>query len=284
MLSQAASSLQSTLRTTAPPDEIAEVARRRIAEIATALDQAHSLLTSSADYEVSRQAIPALTKAADDAAVMAAAAQDEATTRFADVGAVFVSSALSRQAQDFERLVSLGRQIGPREGHCLLCDTDIGHDAFAHGLEVALAVARQLDDQAVEQATRERARGEAVARLATFQTAVAAAMRDRKAATSAIAAFDDRLEAAGMAEATPQSIRDRITALEAERQSITTNLRLRDTIPLNQVITRATEDQSVARERVSRAQVRLGKARLGETRGKAIFDAARRSAAETLDQ
>jgi recombinational DNA repair ATPase RecF len=32
------------------------------------------------------------------------------------------------------------------------------------------------------------------------------------------------------------------------------------------------------------AEARLGKARLGETRAKAIFDAARRSAAETLDQ
>ena len=284
LVSQAANRLQSTLRTTAPPDQLAEVARRRLAEIATALDQSHSLLASFADHEATSQALPGLTKAADDAAVVAAAAQVEATARTADVGAAPVSSALSRQAQDLERLVSLGRQIGPRDGHCPLCDTNIGHDAFTHGLEIALTVARQLDDQAVEQSTRERARDEAAARLASAQTAVTAAVRERAAAASAIAGFDERLKAAGMAGATPQSIRDRITANEAERQSITADLRLLDTISLNQVISRATEDQSVARERVSRAEARLGKARLGETRAKAIFDAARRSAAETLDQ
>jgi len=284
LLSQAASRLQSMLRTTAPPDQLAEVARRRLAEIATALDQSHSLLASIADHDATRQALPALVKAADEAAVMAAAAQAEATARAADVGVAPVSSALSRQARDLERLVSLGRQIGPRDGHCPLCDTDVGHDAFAHGLEVALAVARQLDDQAVEQATRERARDEAAALLAKAHMAAAATLRDRDAAASAIAAFEERLKAAGMAEATQQSIRDRVAALEAERQSITADLRLLDTISLNQVIARATEDHSAARERVSRAEARLGKARLGETRAKAIFDAARRAAAETLDQ
>jgi hypothetical protein len=218
LLSQAASRLQSTLRTTAPPDQLAEVARRHLAEIATVLDQSHSLLASFAEYEASRRGLPGLAKAADDAAVVSAVAQDEATARTADVGAAPVSSALSRQAQDIERLVSLGRQIGPRDGHCPLCDTDIGHDAFAQGLEVALTVARQLDDQAVEQATRERARDEAAARLATAQTAVAAAERAREAAALAVAAFDERLKAAGMADATPQSIRDRITALEADHR------------------------------------------------------------------
>lgn len=284
LLSQAASRLQATLRTTAPADQLSEVARRRIAEIATALDIAQSLLNRQPDTDRARRALPALELSVGTAESALATARAELETRSETVGTAPVSTALSQQARQLESLVSLGRAIGPRDGHCPLCDSNVSHDAFAHGLDAALTVARQLDGQAVDQAAKERARDVAQASLVTAEAAHQQATRERDGAKAIIADHDERLRDAGLPDATEEQLHARVAAMESERQSITADLRLLDTISLNQVITRASEDQSVAHDRVMRAEARLGRARLAETRAKAIFDAARRAAAETLDQ
>jgi hypothetical protein len=87
-----------------------------------------------------------------------------------------------------------------------------------------------------------------------------------------------------LAGATLESIQKRGAALEEERQAIAANLRIIDTYSLDQAVARATAEGESATQRVQRAEAGLGWARLADTRAKAIFDAARRSAAETLDE
>ena len=284
VLNQAATRLQGALGTTAPADQLAEVARHRIAAIATDLDMLQSLIGRVPEIGRLRTAIPGLEDAVVSAERALSDAKNELATWIAALADTPVSTALSQQARQLENLVNIGRSIGPREGHCPLCASEVSHGQFEHGLEAALVVARQLDTQAVDQAGKERARDTAQQALQHSEDTHTAAVKTRDSAKAVIGDFDGRLANAELLGATFEDIQSRVTALEIERNSITGDLRLLDTISLDQVLVRATEDQSTAKERIARAEARLGRARLAETRAKAIHDATRRAAAETLDQ
>ena len=64
-----------------------------------------------------------------------------------------------------------------------------------------------------------------------------------------------------------------ISELEGKRAVIANEVRVLDTIPLNELLGRAVGARKDAAEGVRRAEVRLGRARLAETRTKAIHDA-----------
>jgi recombinational DNA repair ATPase RecF len=284
LISQAASRLQTSLRTSASPDQLADIARRRTAEIATQIEALNPLVVAFDDVERLRVALPsldALAEQADQAVSQATTRLDEATSAAATAP---VSTALSEQARRLEALVNLGREVGLRDSHCPLCESAVDHSHFEEGLEVALTVARQLDAQAVEQARMERARDAARAALTAAEESRETALRQREAANGQIRSFDERLKVHLKEGASRADIERQMSALQAERQAILADLQLIDTISLDRSIARATTDQETARERIARAETRLGRARLAETRAKALYDAARRAAAETLDQ
>jgi len=284
LVAQAATRLRDSLRTSASPDQLPDLARGRMAEIATQLDTLGPLARRFDEVERLRVALPTLNERVENASAEVARARislEEATTAAA---AAPVSTALGEQARQLESLVNLGRRLGLRDGHCPLCDSAIDHDQFGHGLETALTVARQLDAQAVKQAEKERARDAAQAALTATEQALRAVLAERDAAKGQLSDFDDRLAALSLEGASLADIERRLSTLEAERQSITADLRLIDTISLDRAIARASADQEIAKDRIARAEARLGRARLAETRAKAIYDATRRAAAETLDQ
>lgn len=284
LVSQAAARLRESLRTTASPDQLPDIARRRMAEIATRIDALGPLGHHFDEIDRVRAALPGLDERVQTTWVEVARAQrllEESTTSAA---AAPVSTALSEQARQLEALVNLGRGLGLRDGHCPLCESAVDHDQFDHGLDTALTIARQLDARAVEQAEKERARDTAKTALAAAEQTHRAAAAERDAGKAQVSDFDDRLAALSLEGASLADIERRISTLETERQAISADLRLIDTISLDRAIARATADQDAAKERIARAEARLGRGRLAETRAKAIYDAARRSAAETLDQ
>lgn len=284
LVSQAASRLQKRLRTSASPDQLSDIARRRMADIATQRDNLGPLLLRFEEVETLRATLPSLNKqveGANEAVKQARAALEESTTATAVAPG---STALSEQARQLEALVNLGRGLGLRKGHCPLCESAIDHDQFDHGLEAALTIARRLDAHAVEQAEKERVRDAAKTAVAVTEQSLQALLAERNAAVSQVNDFDNRLSELSLEGASLPDVERRMSALEADQQAIAADLGLIDTISLDSVIARATADQDNAKERIARAEARLGRARLAETRAKAIYDATRRAAAETLDQ
>jgi chromosome segregation protein len=75
-----------------------------------------------------------------------------------------------------------------------------------------------------------------------------------------------------------------ISDLEIERLSIVRDVRTLESININSLLTRAVEEEKAAKARISRAETRVGRARLAESHAKTIHDAARRAASETLDE
>ncbi len=284
LLSKAATRLQSALRSSASPDQLPDFARRRLADIANDLDKIAPLAERYEEIGRVRSTLSGLEESVDKGGANVTLAQIALEERIAALADARFSTALALQARRLEELVNLGRSLDLRDGHCPLCESEISHSQFEHGLEAALTVARQLDSQAVDQAEKERARDAAKAALASAEEAHWAAILQRDAAKATLDGFDKRLEAASLADASLEEVERRISTLKAEQQAIAADLRLIDTISLDRAISRATEDREAAKDRVVRAEERLGRARLAETRAKAIYDATRRAAAETLDQ
>ena len=284
LLGDSVAHLQTLLDTTALADELGALARRRIAEIQTKLEVIQSLLERLPEVEHVRTGVPDLERQVEAADTAWVNAKGDLERHIVNVGAKLESTALSQEARQLEDLINLGRAIGTRDGHCPLCESEISETRFNHGLEAALAIAWQLDAQAVEQAGRERARDKAMKRVGDTKYALDAAIDNRRIALLRIADFDSRLEAANLSGATSDALIKRVDRLETERASIANHLKLLDAISLNQVLAKMAERHKGARERVERAEVRLGRTRLAARRAKAVHDAVRRAAAETLDQ
>lgn len=284
LVGQAATRLQKSLRTSASPDELPNIARRRLADIATEIDELDSLVQEFEQVELIRAALPGLEEQVvetNEVVERAKRTLDEAVVAAATAP---VSTALSKQARQLEALVDLGRGLSLREGRCPLCESAIDHVQFDQGLKASLMIARQLDAQAVEQAGKERARDAAKEACATAQETHRLAQRERDIAAAQASDFDSRLSTLSLEGASLADIEHRLSTQKALRQTIVADLSLVDTISLDRAIERAVADEDKGRKQVERAEARLGRARLGETRAKAIHVAARRAAAETLDQ
>jgi chromosome segregation protein len=284
LLSQAAARLQTSLRSTASPDKLPDIARRRIAELTSQFDTLSKLAQRFAPIEGLRKSLPELDERVENVSEQVNSARLKLDECIAAAAIEPVSTALSEQARQLEALVNIGRNLGLLDGHCPLCESAIDHDQLHRGLVAALASARQLDAQAVEQAGKERARDAATSALAASEQTYRRLVAERNAAKVQIDDFEGQLAVFSLSGASLVDIERRLSALDAERQAIANDLRLIDTISLDRAIARATVDQDNAKERIARAETRLGRARLAETRAKALYDAARRSAAETLDQ
>lgn len=284
LLNQAADRLQTALRTSAALDQLPDAARRHLADIASQIERLRSLVDQFDEIARIRNTLPDLDTLVFESEVSAVVAEAELGDRVAALADVQVSGTLSERARQLEALVDLGRRLGQRDGHCPLCDSNIGHDAFEQGLQSAIALARQLDAQAVEQAEKERARDEAQAAMEQADQSYQRALHKHKQAATMLEEYDSEREALSLGDATLDDLNRRIVGLTTEQAAISTDLRLIEAVYLNQVIARAQDSQSTSTEQMRRAEARLGRARLAESRAKAIYDAARRAAAETLEQ
>lgn len=282
LLGQASTRLLRTLGVAAASGQLPDLARQRLADITFEIEHLQPLLENYARYDTARQALPTISERASDAAAAATLAQlrhEDATRALA---AAPEATDLSAQARQLENLVELGRQLGLRDGHCPLCASGVSHEGFHRGLDEALTIAKNLDTRAVEQAQKERERDTALREYQVAENALEEANAERDRVAKYIEEYEALLAGASLENASLDQIRQRLATVQAEHQAIASDLRLLDTLSVDRVIARASTDQSAAADRVRLAEMRLGRARTAETRAKAIYDAARRAAAETL--
>ena len=280
----AISNLQSLLDTTAPADELGDIARKKIVELQTRLELINTFSQRLSEIEQVKANLSQLERQVTNAEMEWVASTKEFEQKKATIGAQLESTDLSLQARQLENLANLGREIGTKAGHCPLCNSEISEMAFNEGLESALIIARQLDVQAVEQEGKERALKETEERVTYAKHALDTAIEERKVALAKIAEFNSFQETVNFVGTTPEDLTKHINELERQRVIIENELRILDTISLNRVLEKAMEVNSSAKERVERAEARLGRVRLAERRAKTIHDSVRRAAAESLDQ
>lgn len=284
LVARATSHLQSLLRTNALSDEIGNVARQRLSGIGERLSVVRNLMVGRQQVDMELLKIPTLEQEVAVAQDEYNNAKDDLARRESDISQAPVSVELSQRARQLESLVSLGQEIGLRNGRCPLCESTIADTQFERGLEAALAVAREFDARAVEQARQERAIDQARDRLDNAQVALVDVTERHTVVKTLIADYSSRLENAGLPDATVADLEGEIGKLETEQASIVSDLGIIEATYLNQVLEKVIRSHRSANERVKQAEIELGRRRLGKMRAKAIHDAVRRASGETLDQ
>jgi chromosome segregation protein len=284
-VAEAAERLRSFANSTAAPDQLAGQVRAAVVEQSRQLEQLSLLLAGWESVAAARTRLPEIEQAIS-AAHAAEAQADAALTLIAqDRGVEATASSLSRQARDLEALVTLGRRLGLHNGHCPLCASDQSDADFENGLVLAESYARQLDQQAVEQAKRARARDAAEAAVATAKQELENHQRMLTVSQGIVTEFEQRLRAAGLPPTIGiDNLREREVTLRARLESARDDLRIVRTLELNSELERATRAESQAKEVYARAEERLGVARRTENRAQTLHNAARRAAGETLNR
>ena len=283
-LGEAIARLRALLGSNASVNELTVVARNQLSHIQSELEQAESILKRWSEVEELRTSISTLDQKVEDAREKWRTAEEGLSKLKEENPTTWDASELSSQARQLEELVHLGDGIGIRGGHCPLCDSEISESAFREALAAVLAEARQLDGEAVEEAERKRALMRVAENVARAKAALEMAIKEREETKEGIVGFEEAIKQAGLVVSSREELLVHIEEVGKRREAIAREVGILDTISLNEVLGRAVETRDGAVEGVRRAEVGLGKARLAEMRAKAIHDAVRRAAAETLDQ
>jgi chromosome segregation protein len=276
--------LQANLSTTQQGEKLSVTARERVARINGRVELLTELNRGSQSIKQVRTDLIQLNAAVRSAIDTLKLAEEEFKTKDASVVGAPGSSELSKHARQLEQLVALGRELGLHDGACPLCVTKIDHEHFQSGMESALTLAKHLDAEAVLRATRERERELAEAIYAQARERLQLLTARQLEAQASILDFEQRCAEANLKEPEEGEISKELSGAEIERTGILADLRILEAMSVSSLLAKAIDDEQTARARISRVELRVGRARLAESRAKAIHDAARRAAAETLDQ
>ena len=280
---EAMARLRALLGSTAGVNELTIVARNELSRIKTELEQAESILERWSEIEQLRARVLVLDQRVEDAKEEWRAAEEGLAKLREESPTTWDAGELSSQARQLEELVHLGRDVGIRDGHCPLCDSEINEHKFHESLAAILEEAKRLDEEAVVEAERERALARADEKVKEAKIEVDAVIGQRDDMKRIVAMFEETIEHAGLVVNSREELLVHMDELGKRREAIASEVGILDTISLNELLGRAVGARDSAVEGVRRAEVRLGKARRAEMRAKAIHDAVRRAAAETLD-
>jgi chromosome segregation protein len=272
--------LQANLSTTQQGEKLSATARERVARINGRIELLTELSRRSQNIKQVRVDLIQINAAVRSGIDTLKLAEEESKTKNASVVGAPGSSELSKHARQLEQLVALGRELGLHDGACPLCVTKIDHEHFQSGMESALTVAKHLDAEAVLRATRERERELADANYAQARERLQLLTARQLEAQASILDFEQRCAEANLKGPEEGEISKELS----ERTSILAELRILEAMSVSSLLAKAIDNEQTARARISRVELRVGRARLAESRAKAIHDAARRAAAETLDR
>jgi len=282
-IGQAVSRLRAFVDTQVSPDQLASPVRQRIAALSAEVEALEDLSSRWSRVETERLRLGELSDAVSAANAerdAAAAALQQGMTTHEPVSA----SSMAAGARDLITLVTLGRQIGLRDGHCPLCGSGKSHEEYERGLTAAERLARALDDQGARVAMHEQAQRTLEGRFTSAEQAAGAAESARLSVVRVVQEFDQERRARGVAAGTGDQIAARAASLRQSLDAARKDLRILETLHLSGELERAQRSESDAKNRLLRAQERFGRARKAEVTAQALHDAARRAAAETLDR
>jgi len=267
------------------PDNLAGPARTRLAEVTKELEVVQSLLTRWGAASDSRARLPELQQVLDEALAAALAADKALLDHVSPTASSAPASALAAKARELVALITSGRKLGLQNDACPLCATKQSHDQFEHGIRLVQAFATDLDAEAARQAEREAAREAAVRRCNQAQANVVDAQTALAAAASFVELFERDLVSLAFEVNTPRErLLERAEALRQSLETVQRDLRILGTLRLNVELERSQRAEVDTRNRLARAQERFGRARKAETSAQALYNAARRAAAENLDR
>lgn len=195
------------------------------------------------------------------------------------------STQLSAKARELVHLVTLGQRVGLVQSSCPVCGESHTAESFSAGAARMTRLASEIDAEASELAKAEverRAAAGAVDRLRSELSAISGRL---EALAHQTAAYDEsrtnlNLPPDDPAGAAADRRRELITSLEGLRHDIRILSTLRQDSELDAVLGRL----QAAKDNLARAQERAGRSRKAEAIAVALFDAARRAGAETLDR
>lgn len=282
-MAEAVDRLRAFAETTISADQLSGPVRERIAALSADVEGLQDLISRWNAVAADRQQLLSFALAFEAATAERDRAQI-ALNSLATPPVAISSSTLSSDARKLIQLVSLGREVGLQNGNCPLCAKGQSHDEFQHGMAVAEGIARRLDEAAAVEAEREQARNRAQTRLnETVQRAEVAALA-RTNALRRIEDFDKARRERGVAdEATVDVIAKRVADIRQSLELARRDIRILDTLRLNAELERVQRLEADVKNRLSKSQERLGRARNAEAIAQELYDAARRAAGETLD-
>lgn len=199
-----------------------------------------------------------------------------------------VAAMLSEAAavsRELVTLVQIGRHLGLHDGRCPLCSKAQSAEEYADGVAAAQERARLLDENTTKLVQREQARARAEASLADANQILTQNKALLDSSRKAVESFEQQRDALGFrVTLTPETLSSHLAVLRASAHAAEVDLRVIETIRLNQQLEAAKQAEVAARVRLENAQERFGRARKAETNAGALHDAVRRAAAETLDR
>jgi hypothetical protein len=191
---------------------------------------------------------------------------------------------LAGAVRELLELLRLGKAIGPINGHCPLCAAEHNPDSFAEGVRRATERATEMDTAATLAARIEQAIQQGDAAVKAAERILTDVEEKLVAARAVVEHHAVSLAAFGYpADTSDGLIRDEIGRRRLVLDDGLQALRILGTVGQNVELERAQAALAESERRLIRAQERAGRARRAEVGASALYDAARRSAAETLD-
>lgn len=282
-MAQVVGRLQAFANTALAPDQLAGPVRELIAVKTAEIESLQKLSNQWNGVEAQRSRMDALSKSVESANAEkeAAAVALQLLTSTPDT---ISASALADEARSLIALAAMGRRLGLRNGNCPLCQKGQSHEEFEQGIQAAEAVARRLNEDAARAAESEQMRAVAEMKLANATRAAKAAESELLNIEGTVSSFDRLRRMLGVEDdATVEQVEARTGELRQTLEAAQRDLRVLETLRLNVDLERAQHAEADARIRLTRAQEQFGRARKVMTNAKALHDAARRAASETLD-
>lgn len=285
VLSAAADRLRALVGSAAPADRLAEPVREWLAATAGTLRCLSELAQARDHIAQLRRSLPDIEVAFDAAAVGVFRAEAELAQRSERAPPLIGSGSLEQRAAALVALISAGRSVGLQDGCCPLCGTTHTEASFTTGVEDAAARAQRLSSDTAAAAEQEQELARAGAALAGARARLVEQRKLHEEAAHAIAEYDRRAASVGLlAAADTTAIRARQAEVSQTLTAAEADLRILETLRLNEALARASAAKTTADAVYAEAERRLGLARRAERHAQALHDAARRAAGETLDR
>jgi DNA repair exonuclease SbcCD ATPase subunit len=284
-VSKAAERLREFTGVNATADQLAGPTRERIAKVRSDISGI-LWLTNEWPKAVAERARQAELHAAVQEAEQRTLQASEGLAKMpaADSSAAILSEATA-VSRDLVTLIHLGRHLGLHDGRCPLCAKGQSAEEYAAGLVAAEKRARLLDENATKIVEQQEARARAEAHLAEANQALAQKKALLASSKQAIESLEERTAILGFSpDVTLERLSSHLATLRASVETAEVDLRVIETLRLNQQLETAKQAEATTRVRLEKAQERFGRARKVEVNTNALYDAARRAAAETLDR
>jgi DNA repair exonuclease SbcCD ATPase subunit len=266
-------------------EESIDAQRQQLAVRQASLDDLIRLENSWPDYQAAQKLVEATSVQVAHAEEQLTAARTSEEAIRAEIMAGGASIELRGTAQTYANLITAGMQIGLQDGHCPLCAASRSEEQFEKGLSLGRTKVEELDAKALERAELEHRHQHTLSAVNAADAELTRLKASAESAVSKVAEINELLLKCALgADVDIEELRRSRISLQQELTTARQDLAVLDSQRFAATIGNQASLLESAQSRRKGAEERLGIARRGEARAKAIFDAARRAAGEVLNQ